>query len=39
MKACLLCSPAHVEVNPLEFTEVPDPIAHGDQAKAGTDRR
>jgi len=31
MKACLLCSPAHVEVNPLEFTEVPDPIAHGDQ--------
>jgi len=31
MKACLLLSPARVETNPLEFTDVPDPIAHGDQ--------
>jgi len=31
MKACLLRSPAHVETNPLEFTDVPDPIASGDQ--------
>ena len=31
MKACLLHSPARVETNPLEFTDVPDPIAQGDQ--------
>jgi propanol-preferring alcohol dehydrogenase len=31
MKACLLHSPARVETNPLQFTDVPDPIAHGDQ--------
>ena len=31
MKACLLHSPARVETNPLEFTDVPDPVPQGDQ--------
>jgi len=33
MKACLLRSPARIETHPLEFTEVPDPVAHGDQVQ------
>jgi len=31
MKACLLRSPARVETNPLDFTDVPDPVPQGDQ--------
>ena len=31
MKACLLHSAARVETNPLEFTDVPDPVPQGDQ--------
>jgi propanol-preferring alcohol dehydrogenase len=31
MKACLLHSPAPVETNPLDFTDVPDPLPEGDQ--------
>ncbi len=31
MKACLLHSPARVETNPLEFTDLPDPVPQGDQ--------
>ena len=31
MKACLLRSPARVETNPLEFTDLPDPVPQGDQ--------
>ncbi len=31
MKACLLYSPAPVETNPLQFTDIPDPAPAGDQ--------
>ena len=31
MKACLLHSPARVETNPLDFTDVPNPVPQGDQ--------
>jgi len=31
MKACLLRSPARVETNPLDFTDVPDPLAQDGQ--------
>jgi len=31
MKACLLRSPARVETNPLEFSDLPDPVPQGDQ--------
>ena len=31
MKACLLHSPAQVETNPLDFTDLPDPLPEGDQ--------
>ena len=31
MKACLLHSPARVETNPLDFTDVPDPVVQDDQ--------
>src|SRR5271157_3551778 len=31
MKACLLHSPARVETNPLNFTDVPNPVPQGDQ--------
>jgi propanol-preferring alcohol dehydrogenase len=31
MKACLLRSPARVETNPLDFTDVPDPLPERDQ--------
>jgi len=31
MKACLLRSPARVETNPLQYTDVPDPVVLGDQ--------
>jgi propanol-preferring alcohol dehydrogenase len=31
MKACLLHSPAPVETNPLDYTDVPDPLPEGDQ--------
>jgi propanol-preferring alcohol dehydrogenase len=31
MKACLLHSPARVETNPLDFTDVPDPLPERDQ--------
>ena len=31
MKACVLRSPARVETNPLEFTDLPDPVPQGDQ--------
>ena len=30
MKACLLHSPARVETNPLDFTDVPNPVPQGD---------
>ena len=33
MKACLLRSPARVETNPLEFTDVADPVPQGDQVR------
>jgi len=31
MRASLLHSPAKIETNPLDFTDVPDPVPQGDQ--------